>query len=166
MQPITKKVLKTRVSILFFFPPLLSSSLGPSRLLTTELGGFNGGDAEFTAGGGGAIVVCDSGGGGSAAIKSDTRWGDGNCCWGFRLDGGGGELGFTIGAGRVRVIGTNGFGDDEDDESGGEGGEDPSRGGFGLGLGDRVTKGVRISWPYSIGYIILWALHYFYISNS
>lgn len=43
------------------------------------------------------------------------------------------------------MIGTNGFGDDEDDESGGEGGEDPSRGEFGLGLGDRVTKGVRIS---------------------
>lgn len=37
------------------------------------------------------------------------------------------------------MIGTDGFGDD--DESGGAGREDPSRGGFGLGLGKGVMKG-------------------------
>lgn len=37
------------------------------------------------------------------------------------------------------MIGTDGFGDA--DESGRAGGEDPSRGGFGLGLGKGVIKG-------------------------
>lgn len=38
-------------------------------MLTTELGGFNGGDADFTAGGGGAIDICDAGGGGAVVVS-------------------------------------------------------------------------------------------------
>ncbi|KAG2246981.1 hypothetical protein Bca52824_086609 [Brassica carinata] len=117
---------------------LTSFACTGAGVLTTEFGGFNGGDADSSAGGGGGIDVCDAGGGG-AVVVSESGGGGENCGGGFRLDGGGGEFGFTIGAGGVGVIGTDGFGDDE---PGGAGGEDPSTGGFGFGFGVGLGNGV------------------------
>ncbi|KAF2547089.1 hypothetical protein F2Q70_00022653 [Brassica cretica] len=52
-------------------------------VLTTEVGGFNGGNVNSRVGGGGAIDVCDDACGGGVVVISESGGGGGSCGGGF-----------------------------------------------------------------------------------
>ncbi|KAF2557613.1 hypothetical protein F2Q68_00016888 [Brassica cretica] len=65
------------------FKSFTSFACTGAGVLTTEVGGFNGGNVNSRVGGGGAIDVCDDACGGGVVVISESGGGGGSCGGGF-----------------------------------------------------------------------------------